>query len=158
MIYNELFSHINKKLQTGISFSLKVQMVNTKMNFVFWVSTENIKDENINLWNINNYCALHIHINTRKTTFFVLNNMLNNISTSGGLSLIKISKFIYHNFINWKWQFFFDRHPQNNKRFITQSKHDIKQNCSESGWSAFAFSAKRLFFIMGMIHTEPFCV
>ena len=50
-MYNEWFSHMNKLLQNDIS--LKVQMVQAKMNLYFslpiysLISMENIKDENI---------------------------------------------------------------------------------------------------------------
>ena len=58
-MYNEWFSHMNKLLQNDISFSLKVQMVQTKMNLYLslpiysLISTYNIKNEHI----INNYHA-----------------------------------------------------------------------------------------------------
>ena len=50
-MYNELFLHMNKSLQ-NISFSLKIQMVQAKINFYLTLpiyrlsSTKNIKDEN----------------------------------------------------------------------------------------------------------------
>ena len=51
-MYNELFLHMNKSLWNDISFSLKLQMVQTKMNLYLslpvygLISTKNIKDEN----------------------------------------------------------------------------------------------------------------
>ena len=64
--------NMNKTLQNDIFLSLKVQMVQAKMNLYLnlpvcsLISMQNIKDENII---INNYCVPHSHISTRRTTF-----------------------------------------------------------------------------------------
>ena len=68
-MYNEWFSHMNKSLH-NISFSLKVQMVQAKVNLylslpignlIFYVKYKRWKSI------INNYSVLDTHISTRKS-------------------------------------------------------------------------------------------
>ena len=52
-MYNQGFSHMNKSVHSGLSFSLNVQIVQAKMNLYpslpidSLISTYNRKDENI---------------------------------------------------------------------------------------------------------------
>ena len=68
-MYNESFSHMSKTLQKEISFSHKVQMVQSNMNSYLnipvysLISPSNIKYENKTN---NNYDAPQTHISNRK--------------------------------------------------------------------------------------------